>query len=189
MTMKNIHTSRLVLTMFPGACSKYVPAENSSPSNVTTEASSTKTSTDRKAFLSEFEKKVTLRLSPNREAVPAAIEMIILPAGGVPTGHNGRARLDLQPEGTIVRLGPNSNFTISLITEEITQPKTTFELLVGKIYILLKGGSLNVQTHSGLACVRGSLLGLEYKPELKNFQPPALKDIVHWKMKTGNRWT
>ena len=124
-------------------------------------------SATREAVLSELENDVSAQAT-SKDAMQAASDgMSIFASGGVQTGDNGRVRLDLQPEGTIVRVGPSSSFTISVLTEENGEPKTTLELLFGKLFVLLNGGSLDVKTPSGYAAVRGSLLSVEYDPENK----------------------
>jgi hypothetical protein len=112
--------------------------------------------------------------------------MSILPTGGVETGAEGRARLDLLPEGTIVRVGPNSSFTMPVLTEDNGKPKTTLELLFGKVYILLNGGSLEVKTPTGVAMVRGSLMRVEYDPETKKLKASCLEGHCSLKNEKGD---
>ena len=155
----NRHTSSLlVLTLFLGACSSTsTPSETSS----TTEPADA----SRDAVIPELENDVSARTSDQEDFIPASNGMSIHSTGGIQTGDESRARIDLLPDGTIVRIGPNSSFVIPVLGEENGKPKTRLELLFGKVFILLKGGSLDVETPSGVASVRGSLLSVRYDPE------------------------
>ena len=189
--MKKITVTFLLLMMLLGACSPVVsPAE--SPTDAPTQEVSqvgpaveqpaatkpvpTETKTpSREATLSEVKNEVMARIQSTDEFAPAKVGTSIMPSGGIETGTDGRARLDLLPEGTIVRVGPNSSFTVPKIVEENGQPKTVIELLFGKVYILLNGGTLDVETPSGVASVRGSLMRVEYDPEKKKLKASCLE--------------
>jgi hypothetical protein len=83
--------------------------------------------------------------------------------------------VDLLPDGTIIRVGPNSSFSIPKLAEENGEPTTTIQLIFGKVFILLNGGSLDVETPSGVASVRGSLLSVEYDPQTKRVNAACLE--------------
>ncbi|MBV6397504.1 MAG: hypothetical protein HFACDABA_03118 [Anaerolineales bacterium] len=116
----------------------------------------------RRAELSQVEPLVQARVS-DEVAFSAAAPGITLPVGGeAQTGEEGRARLDLAPDGTIIRLAPNTHFALSKLDEEAGNPFTDLELFFGQLYILLSGGELQVQTPAGVASVRGSMMGVSY---------------------------
>ncbi len=177
--MNRLIPALLLLTLVLGACSGgNSPAQTDSPqSPASTDAPATDAagqamppSTEqaagtREAVLSNVENDVKARASAADDLKPAENGMSILTGGGIETGEDGRVRLDLKPEGTIVRVGPNSSFTIPTLSEENGEPKTNIQLLFGKIFIMLKGGSVDVETPSGVASVRGSLLSVEYDPD------------------------
>lgn len=157
---------------------------------VAEEATATVTATaepSREAALSDFENEVMARIQATDEFKAAILGMKILAGGGVETGVDGRARIDLLPEGTIIRVGPNSSFTLPVVTEENGQPKTTLELLFGKVYILLNGGTLEVTTPTGVASVRGSLMRVEYDPETKRIKASCLEGHCSLKNKKGEQ--
>ncbi|MEW5828670.1 MAG: FecR family protein [Chloroflexota bacterium] len=117
----------------------------------------------RRAVLTETFNDVRTRLAPDREFAPAS-EGLVLPAGGqAQTGEDSRARFDLQPEGTIVRLGPNSSFEMSALDEK--DAFTRLKLAFGELWIILNGGALEVESETGQAAVRGSYLGLILSPD------------------------
>lgn len=195
--MKKISSTILLFTLLLSACSggavtesaaTQAPAATESAAN--SQATALPKATEvaapvREAALSEFEGEVSARAMSSDKFTPAVLGMSILSGGGVETGAEGRARLDLLPEGTIVRVGPNSSFTIPEMVVENGQPKTTIELLFGKVYILLNGGSLDVKTSTGVASVRGSLMRVEYDPETKSLKASCLEGHCSLKNEKG----
>jgi hypothetical protein len=116
----------------------------------------------RQAVLTSLSNDVRTRLTPDLEFAPAR-EGLTLPVGGqAQTGEDSRARFDLLPEGTIVRLGPNSSFEVAVL--EGDDAFTRLKLAFGELWIILNGGTLEAETPSGQASVRGSYLGLILDP-------------------------
>ncbi|SRR5258706_802658 len=166
----------LLLTFLLGACSSGNPPAQASTSETTAQPVVTESqSTTRQAVISEVQNNVSARQTSNNELAPASNGLSIFLSGSIETGEDGRARLDLLPEGTIVRVGPNSSFSLPVLTEENGAPKTKLELLYGKIFILLKGGSLDVHTPSGVASVRGSLLSVQYDADKGRIEADCLE--------------
>ena len=129
----------------------------------------------RLAIISEVLNEVTARELDEDDFSPALVGAILHPGGGAQTGEEGRARLDLKPDFSIVRLGSNSSFTVQKLAQDDGQSLTRLELFFGKVFILLNGGSLEVCTPSGLASVRGSLMSVEYDPELNKMEIGCLE--------------
>ncbi len=179
--MKKFNSALLILIFLLAACAPAVPAtdavikDSPQPSATETDATPQAATSAREGVISEIENIVSIRKTSTDEAVAAEQGMIVLEGGIVETGDGGRVRVDLMPEGTIVRVGPNSSFQVSQLVEEGGEPKTTLELLFGKVFILLKGGTLSVETPSGVASVRGSLLSVEYDPETKRINAACLE--------------
>ncbi|MBN1304684.1 MAG: FecR domain-containing protein [Anaerolineales bacterium] len=84
--------------------------------------------------------------------------------GELQTGDDGSARLDFS-NGTVVRVARNSHLTLEKNEETPQGLFSTLDLLFGQVFILLAGGSLDVNTPSGLASVRGSYMMVEFDPE------------------------
>lgn len=178
--MNRIKPALLLLTFWLGACAsspdltatesrdpatgESAPSENSNPASAA-----------REAVVSEFENDVTLRAASEGDFISAEIGSVIGQGGALQTGADSRARLDLNPEGTIVRVAPNSSFSIPEITSSDGEPRTSLSLFFGKIFVLLKGGSLDVQTPSGVASVRGSLLSVGFDPAAGRVQAACLE--------------
>lgn len=175
--MRGTLSTLLCLTFMLGACSNDVPATEVLSTRTPVPATVLPTATaivpiatetavpEREAVFHQIENNVLGRSSSTDDFIPASVGMGLHPGGGAETGADSRARLDFSPEGTIVRIGPNSTLSIPEISEVDGEPKSTIELFFGKIFILLNGGSLDVNAATGLASVRGSLLSVEYIPE------------------------
>jgi hypothetical protein len=174
-----------VTAVQPASAPESNPNQSDTPAAATMSPAET-LEPSRKAVITEVEKNVSLRLAADASPSPATAGTTILPGGIVETGSDGRARLDLLPDGTIVRLGPNSSFLLTEITEVNGAPQTTLELFFGKIYILLNGGTLNVKTPSGVAAVQGSVLGVEYDPETDRFKASCLEGHCSLEDENGN---
>ncbi len=80
------------------------------------------------------------------------------------TSEDSRSRVDLS-SGTVIRIAPNSLFTLEENQEQESSLLTRIKIETGKVWIVLNGGSLEIETPSGLAGVRGSYMSTGYNPE------------------------
>lgn len=128
-----------------GACQQQAPSELS-------------------AALSELEGLVEFKKAGSDSFAPAAANSIMAVNDQLQTGDDGRVRLDLS-SGTIIRVAPSSSFT--LVSNEPAEGGliTKIKLEAGKIFIILNGGSADVETPSGVASVRGSYMKVEVDPD------------------------
>lgn len=149
-------------------------AESTLPPAAPTEPASAPAAA-RTATFASVENQVEARASKSDPFSPATPGQVLPVGGEVQTGEEGRARLDLLPEGTIVRLAPNSMFTLASLEGDESAPASKIQLSFGKIWILLNGGSLDVETPSGVASVRGSLLGVSFDPQTKSLTATCLE--------------
>ena len=95
----------------------------------------------------------------------AAVEGMVLEAGGrVSTGSDGRARVDLS-SGTILRLAENTVFEMEDLAVTDSGPLTRIKIGAGEFWVILTGGSLEADTPSGTASVRGSYLGIQVEQQ------------------------
>jgi len=117
----------------------------------------------RQATLSELVKVVMARASAAGEIGPASEGQVIGQGGLTRTGADSKVRLDLT-EGTIVRLAPQSEFTLTELNNNPAQPLTRLSLAAGQLWVSLSSGELEVETPVGTATVRGSYLGVNYHP-------------------------
>jgi hypothetical protein len=119
----------------------------------------------RTAVLDEFEGVVETRPGPEADFKTATRGETLPPNTEVRTGPDGKARVKLDPEGTSIRLGPNTWLAVSDLSPSAADARTRLELLFGKVWVVLNGGSLEVDTRGGLATVRGSMLSVDYAPD------------------------
>jgi hypothetical protein len=116
------------------------------------------------AALSELTGKVDLKQEGSDAFSPAAADSVLDVNGQIQTGDDGRVRLDLST-GTIVRVAPSSMFTLTSNDEVDGGLATKIKLELGQIFIILNGGTAEVETPSGVASVRGSYMMVEVDSE------------------------
>lgn len=116
------------------------------------------------AALNEVIGQVFARASGSETFSEVGNGFILYPRGQVETKSNSKVRLDLS-DNTLIRLGENSLFTLDYPKQEPNGLLTRLQLEVGKIWIILNGGALEVETSSGVAAVRGSYMYVEYDPD------------------------
>ncbi len=119
------------------------------------------------ASLSELRGSVSTKQAQEQDFSPAKAGQTVGGNGQVKTGADGHARLDLS-SGTIVRVVPDSLYTLVSNEQGSDGLKTKFKLDLGRIFIILKGGSADVETPSGVASVRGSFMMVEVDPKTKD---------------------
>jgi hypothetical protein len=118
---------------------------------------------DLTAVLSELQGEVIAKQVDENDFSEVSNGFILNSLGQVSTGFDSRVRLDIS-DGSIVRLGANAFFTLEYGKENEEGSNTKLELDLGQIWIVLKGGSIDVDTESGVASVRGSYLGVSVGP-------------------------
>lgn len=116
------------------------------------------------AALSELSGTVDTKQAGDSAFLPASANTVLEVNGQVQTGDDGRVRLDLS-SGTIIRVAPSSLFTLISNDEVEGGLATKLKLDIGKLFIILNGGSADVETPSGVASVRGSYMKVEVDPE------------------------
>ena len=134
----------------------------------------TAVATSLSARLSELQGLVEIKQVDEQEFSEANSKSILGLNGQIRTGQNGKARLDLST-GTIVRVSPSSLFTLVSNEEAGDGLDTKLKLDFGRIFIILSGGSLAVDTPSGVASVRGSLMMVEVDPNTFNILVTCLE--------------
>jgi hypothetical protein len=115
------------------------------------------------AALSEVTGKVDMKQAGQEVFAPVNAGSVLEVNGQIQTGDDGRARLDLT-SGTIIRVAPSSFFTLTSNDKVDGGFATNIKLELGKIFIILNGGTADVETPSGVASVRGSYMKVEVDP-------------------------
>ena len=121
------------------------------------------------ATVKETQGDVTIKQPNQNDFSAAALGEILQLHGQLQTSSSSTARLDLS-SGTIIRVAPSSLFTLEANKETGNGLTTTLNLTLGQIFIILKGGSLEITVPGGVASVRGSFMSaLIYPPSGKVF--------------------
>jgi hypothetical protein len=116
------------------------------------------------ANISEIIGEVLARLSPDEEFEKVVDGLVLDEDGQVKTLANSTVRLDLS-DGAIVRLASDTLFTLKGQETQGNGFLTRIKMESGKLWVILSGGSLEVETSVGVASVRGSYMSVEYIPE------------------------
>ncbi|MBI3760877.1 MAG: SH3 domain-containing protein [Chloroflexi bacterium] len=119
----------------------------------------------RTATIKEIVNHVVARAQEGAAESPAALDQMVPVGGQVETKEESKAKLDLSESGSIVRLGPQTTFTVKELSANENGPVSRFYLYAGKMWIVLSesgGGEGIVETPTGVASVRGSAMSVEY---------------------------
>ena len=118
------------------------------------------------ATVSEIQGTVQTLRPEDGQFLDASIGQLMRENDQLLTHQDARARLDLS-NNTIVRVGPLSHFVLQSMEQRDDGPFTRLKLEIGELFIILNGGSVDVDTPSGLASVRGSYMSVLVIPETR----------------------
>jgi hypothetical protein len=128
------------------------------------------------ATLNEISGVVEIK-NPNANDFTAAQNGENLEVGGqIRTSADGKVRLDLS-SGTILRVAPSSLFIFKSNAPIIGGLFTKLKLEAGKVFVVLNGGSLDIETPSGVASVRGSYMAVGFDPVTRQINVSCLEGI------------
>lgn len=96
-----------------------------------------------------------------------------------------KVRLDLSI-GSIVRLGPSTIFSLVPPQTGTQGALSRVELRAGEVWIILQGGSLDVNTPAGLASVRGTYMSVVLDPETNSITVTCLEGSCGYTNKAGD---
>jgi hypothetical protein len=116
------------------------------------------------AVIGEVENDVSLKRTAEAPFEKAFVNDEVKVNAQVKTSEDSRSRIDLS-SGTVIRISPNSLFILEENYKEEKNLLTRIKIETGRIWIVLNGGSLEVETPSGLAGVRGSYMSTGYDSE------------------------
>jgi hypothetical protein len=137
------------------------------------------------ARIPELQGGVKAKQPDDADFLDAVIGMILPDLSQVRTLDDGRARLDLST-GTIVRITPNSFFTLAVKDPNPANLWVRFQLSVGQLFIILKGGSVEVETPSGVATVRGSFMSVILDPQTNDALVQCLEGSCQLETRAGS---
>lgn len=161
--MKRILPPGLSLTLMSA-----LAVQGCSPLSFLATPTPTHTPLPRSAQVSELVNQVDARRQANVEWRPATEGEQIVVGGGVRTGDAARARVDIS-DGAILRLASTTEFELTALTPESVDAMTRWILRAGKLWVqvtqALGQGVFEIETPTGAATVRGSLMSVEYFPD------------------------
>lgn len=173
MSHRSFLTLVICLSVILSACAQggggSTPANTAGPTpagaSATAAGASATDSPGRSAQISEIKSDVNKRETETVDWQSAAEGDEINAGGGVRTGDESRVRIDIS-DGTIVRIAPNTEFTLLELSPAETDPITRLQMETGKVFVwvtqALGLGTFEIETPSGVATVRGSLMSAQY---------------------------
>ncbi len=117
----------------------------------------------RTASVSEIVGDVQGRPAPADALRPIAVGFTLGVGGETRTGDQSRARLDFS-DGAIMRLAANTSFVMQSVDLPPQGLAARVQLELGRLWVSLTGGALEVETPVGVASVRGSFAIFTYIP-------------------------
>jgi len=157
--LRPIAGSGLMLALALIACALPGPASTPTAIQVAIEEQPTSAPSETSALISEIVNVVEARPADANDFTSVNDGYILDVDGQLRTGDDSKVRLDLTG-GTILRLGANSLFTVENVIPD--DALVRLQLTVGKLWVSLAGGELEVATPVGSASVRGSFGVIEY---------------------------
>lgn len=146
------------------------PVATSIPATTTPEAptpspgTSPESEVEKVAVLGDLSPLVSIRASNEDDWQEARFGDTLGVGNELLTDANGRARV-LFSEGTVLRLAPNTQITVTDHRQAASQNwLTRLNLWVGQLWLLTQGDQAQVETPLGVASVQGSLLSVIYLP-------------------------
>lgn len=137
------------------------------------------------AHIPELQGGVQAKRPADVDFLAAFVGMTLQSLSQVRTLDDGRARLDLST-GTIIRITPNSLFTLTVQNPDPVDLLVRLKLTVGQLFIILKGGSVEVETPSGVASVRGSFMSVVIDPKTGDALVQCLEGSCQLKTRAGS---
>lgn len=172
MSYRSFLTLGICLTVILSACTQQGGGDSTpvntaglTPGGASATSASATNIAGRSAQISEIKSDVNKRETETVDWQSAAEGDEINAGGGVRTGDESRVRIDIS-DGTIVRIAPNTEFTLLELSPAETDPITRLQMETGKVFVwvtkALGLGTFEIETPSGVATVRGSLMSADY---------------------------
>ena len=128
------------------------------------------------ATVTEIVNDVTARPAVDLSFVPAVEGYVMHVGGELRTGSSSKARLGLT-DGTIVRVGSETAFTLTDVRPTGNNLLTQLQLQAGMLWVSLVGGEVDVQTPVGVAAARGSFARFAYDAATRTLTIQCLEGI------------
>jgi len=142
----------------------------------------------RTATISELIGQVQTRLSNDGAWNPATEGAPLEPGTTILTGQDSHAKITL-PEGNIIRLSSQTQFTLVEDSGTDTDPIDRTQLDFGKVWAVvttpLNNGLFQIQLPIGIAAVHGSFLSAEYNSTTNGIVVSCLEGSCHYENANG----
>jgi hypothetical protein len=138
-----------------------------------------------RAALSEIVGIVDVRNSAQDQPNQVNNGFVLQSSQQLQTKEDSKVRLDLS-SGSIVRIGPSTIFSLASEQTGAQGGLSQIELQAGRVWVILKGGSLNVNTPAGLASVRGSYMSVWVEPNTNRITVCCLEGKCGFQDKAGD---
>ena len=173
------HTTGLLLIVLAlAACRASTPPVAPPPTAVPAATATLEIPTmapQRSAALAEIHNLVESSAQADAAWLPAQDGTVVQEGGAVRTALESAVRLNFS-EGTILRLGAETEITIEYFGPLDNDPLTRLKMGLGELWVnLLGGGKVEVTTPVGIASVRGSFLRVWVRP---GTQPNEVQVLV-----------
>jgi len=129
---------------------------------------------ERTASVLDLQGKVETRLNDVNPWLPAQDGQTLGVEGQIRTGPDGRALIRLT-EGSKVRLGPNTTLVVTFLNPYLDSLLTSIRLEKGNIWVLLRGGALDVETPFGTASARTAYLSVGFDAQKQSVAVTCLQ--------------
>ena len=131
---------------------------------------------ERTATIQQLDGTVETRTSISGNWAPAIVNRTLAEGAQIRTAAGSHALIGLT-EGSHVYLGPNTQFTLTLLNPFLDSQLTTIDLQQGQVWVLLKTGALDVKTPFGIASARGAYLSVELLPQSRSINVTCLQGV------------
>jgi LysM repeat protein len=122
---------------------------------------------ERTATLQEVVGTVEMKSALNSAWTAATVGDHLTQGSQVRTSAGSRALVQLT-EGSRIRIEPNTTFAVKILNPYLDSLLTSLDLQQGKVWVLLNGGALDVETPLGIASARAAYLSADFDAQQKS---------------------
>ena len=129
---------------------------------------------DRTALIARLTGQVEARPDAASQWAAAAPGLPLTEGSQVRTGADGQAFITFT-EGSKVQVGPDTIVTFNIFYPDLNSPLTSLAMSGGRVWVLLSGGALDVETPLGTASARAAYLSVAYDPQTQALSATCLQ--------------
>ncbi len=129
---------------------------------------------DRSAVLTRVEGKVEARADAASLWAAAPAGLALAKGSQIRTSATGQAFITFT-EGSKIQLGPETSLTINILYPDLNSPLTSLGMSGGKVWVLLNGGALDVETPLDIASARNAFMSVAYDPQTQALMVTCLE--------------